>query len=179
MTSVPQGWKVVVNEGVLGVELAANERRDFPVDVLPATPMPAGSSAAIKVFASSLRLLVNDKNPKDLHPEYKQLGGVQVEGHAVIHTRIKCEAIRRDGYVEFVGELELGQKANPREPLAVFLEGVDPKHQFLPRQSTIAHVDAAGRFKGVIREAEFKTAACMFAGTDTLSSAFSGFVPVK
>jgi hypothetical protein len=177
--SVPTGWKVVVTGGVLGVQLAANERRDFPVDVLPATRLPAGSSAAVKVFASSLRLLVNDKNPKDVHPEYKQLGGVQIEGHAVVQTRIKCRATRRDGYVEFAGELDSPQKFNPREAPAVFMEGVGPRHQFLPRQSTIAQVDAAGRFKGVIRGAEFKTAVCMFAGTDTLSSAFSGFLPVK
>jgi len=104
---------------------------------------------------------------------------VQVEGHAVFHTGIKCEAIRRNGYVEFVGQLQVHHKFDKREPLPVFLEGVGPKQRFLPRQSTIAHVDADGRFKGVIRDAEFKTAACMFAGTDTLGSAFSGFVPVK
>jgi hypothetical protein len=178
-STVPAGWKVVVNGGILGIELAPNERRDFPVDVLAETRMPAGKSASIKVFASSLRLLVNDKNPKDLHPEYKQLGGVQVEGHAVITTKIKCEAIHRGEIVEFVGSLESHGKFNPRETPVVFMEGVGPEHQFLPRQSTTAHVDEAGRFKGVIRYGRFKIAACMFAGTDTLSSAFSGFVPVK
>jgi hypothetical protein len=141
--------------------------------------MPAGSTAKIKVFASSLRLLVNDKNPNDVHPEYKQLGGVQVEGHAVITTKIKCEAIRRGGAVEFVGVLEVPRKFNPKVVPVVFLEGVGPEDRFLPRQSTTAHVDGRGRFKGILREGEFKTAVCMFAGTDTLSSAFSGFVPVK
>jgi len=178
-STVPHGWEVEVNGGVLGVQLAPDERRDFPVDVLPSTRMPAGSTAKIKVFASSLRLLVNDKNPNDVHPEYKQLGGVQVEGHAVITTKIKCEAIRRGGAVEFVGVLEVPRKFNPKVVPVVFLEGVGPEDRFLPRQSTTAHVDGRGRFKGILREGEFKTAVCMFAGTDTLSSAFSGFVPVK
>ena len=44
--------------------------------------MPLGKSAGVKVFASSLRLLVNPHNPLDKHPEFKQLGGVLVEGHA-------------------------------------------------------------------------------------------------
>jgi len=178
---VPPGWKVTVNNGNLGVQLNPAEVRDIPVDVDPLTPTPAGSVAAVKVFASSLRLLVNDKNPKDLHPEYKQLGGVQVEGHAVIKTHIKCEAKRNpNGIVQFTGVLEFPKNIKPDSALTVFVQGATGAHQLIPRQGSLAKVDlSTGKFTGAIRAAQFESAACLFAGTDTLSSAFSGFVPVK
>lgn len=46
---------------------------------------------------------------------------MQVEGHAVITTKIKCEAVRRGPGVEFVGELASHEKFNEKERLVVFL----------------------------------------------------------
>src|SRR5580765_6092001 len=100
-----------MNGGNQGVELQPNEVRDIPVVIEPATSMPAGSVAKVKVFASSINLLVSDKDPKDKHPEFKQLGGVTIEGHAVMKTKIKCEATRKGSSVFFRGRLELPKEA--------------------------------------------------------------------
>jgi hypothetical protein len=182
---VPAGWNVTINGGHLGMDLLPNEVRDIPVVVTPTTTMPAGSVARVKVFASYFHLLVSDKNPKDQHPELKQLGGVTVEGHAVLKTHIKCEATRKGGAVIFQGRLDLSKEAKlDKRSMTVMLAGAVPGKRkgefvFLPRQTGHAQFAAQGQFKGVIKRGEFKYATCMFAGTDTLSSAIGKFVEVK
>jgi hypothetical protein len=186
--TVPSGWKVTVNAGQMGMELLPDERRDIPVSITPTTSMPAGSVASVKLFATSFHLLTSDKDPNDKHPEYKELGGVVVEGHAVIKTRIKCVAVRRGSSVQFVGQLILPKNGkyepNPNSPLTVMLAGAAAGRKkgeltFLPREVGHATVQPTGRFRGVIERGEFKVAACMFAGTETLSSAIAAPVPVK
>ena len=177
---VPPGWKVQVNGGKLGMELAPNERRDIPVEIVPTTAMAAGKTASVVIFASSLRLLVNDKNPKDLHPEYKVLGGVRVEGHAVIKTHVKCEAKRNADGVVFRGLLDFPKNEKiDSKYLTVLLEGVGPRNTLLGKQVGHAQVAPDGTFTGVVVRGQFKTGVCLFAGTETLSSAMSAFVPVR
>ncbi|MCE3608350.1 hypothetical protein LXA47_32810 [Massilia sp. P8910] len=182
---VPPGWEVSVNGGVFGMELAPNEVRAVPVKITPTSPMPAGSVAKVKVFASSFRLLSSDKDPKDKHPEFKQLGGVLVEGHAVHKTRIKCEAERRDGVVLFQGKIDIPGNAQLNErQMVVMYSGAVPggrrgEWKFLARPTGLAHFDRNGAFHGQIRLAKFKYGTCMFAGTDTLSSAIAPVSPVK
>jgi len=182
---VPAGWKVQVNGGHLGMELLPNEVRDIPVVVTPTSTMPAGSVGRIKIFASNFHLLVSDKDPNDKHPEFKQLGGVTVEGHAVLKTHIKCEATRQGSAVIFRGRLELpkGAKFDMRK-MTVMLAGAVPgkrkgEFKFLPRQTGHAPLTGDGEFKGIVERAEFKYGTCMFAGTDTLSSAIADFALVK
>ena len=81
----------MLNGGQLGVDLGPDEIRKIPVQIMPSTPMPLGSSAAVVVRASSMRLLANDKNPADRHPEFAVLSGVRVEGHAMAGTHITCD----------------------------------------------------------------------------------------
>ena len=182
---VPAGWKVTVNGGTQGLELLPNEVRDIPVVITPTTSMPAGSVARVKIFASSFHLLVSDKDPKDKHPEFKQLGGVTVEGHAVLKTHLKCAAVRKGSAVFFQGRLELPKEAKlDKRAMTVMLAGAVPGKRkgefvFLPRQTGHAAVTAQGQFKGAIERGEFKYATCLFAGTDTLSSAIAEFVIVK
>ncbi len=182
---VPAGWKVQVNGGHLGMELLPNEVRDIPVVVTPTSTMPAGSVGRIKIFASNFHLLVSDKDPNDKHPEFKQLGGVTVEGHAVLKTHIKCEATRQGSAVIFRGRLELpkGAKFDMRK-MTVMLAGAVPgkrkgEFKFLPRQTGHAPLTGDGEFKGIVERAEFKYGTCMFDGTDTLSSAIADFALVK
>jgi hypothetical protein len=183
--TVPPGWTVNVNNGILGVELAPNERREIPVAISPTSPMPAGNVAAVKLFATSFRLLTNDKNPRDKHPEYKELGGVVIEGHAVGKTTIQCRAQRAGSSVTFTGRLTMppGYKLE-KEAATVMVTGGTPGRRqgeitFLPRQTAHAAVQADGTFRGVIQPGEFRVGACLFAGTETLSSAIEAPVPVR
>jgi hypothetical protein len=178
-SQVPPGWKVSINGGHAEFDLAPNASVDFPVEIVPITPMPAGRHASVVVTASSFRLLANDKNPADKHPEFKTLGGVRVEGVAVDKARIKCTATRNADGVVFTGLLGLprGQKIDERER-TVFLDGLTPTGQFLPHQTGRAQVAANGAFRGVVARGKFSRGVCLFAGTNTVSSAMSQFTPV-
>ena len=182
---VPPGWTVTVNGGHFGLELQPKEVRDIPVVITPTTTMPAGSVTAVKIFASSFHLLVSDKDPKDQHPEFKRLGGVVVEGHAVLKTHIKCEAVRKGSSVFFQGRLDLPKSAGRyKQSLTVMLAGAAPAKRpgefvFQPRQTGHASVNAQGQFRGAIERSDFKFATCLFAGTETLSSAIADFVRVR
>jgi hypothetical protein len=176
---------VNVNNGNLGVELAPDERREIPVTITPTSPMPPGSVATVKLFATSLRLLTNDKNPNDKHPEYKELGGVTIEGHAVVKTTIKCAAQRAGSSVAFVGQLAIPSGFQLDKGAAtVLLAGATPgktpgELDFLPNQTSHAVVQDDGTFRGTIERGDFRIAACLFAGTDMLSSAIEAPVPVR
>jgi hypothetical protein len=178
-SKVPAGWKVVVNHNDFGVQLGPDGIRKIPVTIVPSVPMTIGRSAAVEISASSLRLLTSDRNPKDQHPEFKTLGGVIVVGHAVAPVKIGCAARRNADGIAFEGRIAVGPpgKLDPRVP--VFLEAIGPDGQFVPSQSALTKVDPAGRFSGFIRRGKSERAICMFAGTQTLASATSGFVPVR
>jgi hypothetical protein len=179
-SKVPAGWKVVLNSNKFGVQLAPNQVRNIPVVITPTVPMPLGKSASITVFASSLRLLTNDKDPTDKHVEFKQLGGVRVEGHAVARTKLNCKATRKGGAVIFAGKLVISRpgRVNRKVPTRVLVEGVAGR-RFLTRQTALAQVRADGGFSAIIRKAEFKSGICLFAGTSTLASATSGYITVQ
>ncbi len=179
-SKVPAGWKVVVNGNVFGVLLGPNEVRNIPVSIVPSVKIPLGKTASIVVFAQSQRLLVNDKNPKDRHPDFVTLGGVRVEGHAVAPTKLACVP-RRDGEsIVFKGRLAAGTpgKLPAKPPARVFVEG-SSSGKFLTNQSALATVAPDGTFTATIRQAKFSEGICFFAGTSTLASATSGFVKVQ
>ncbi len=179
-SKVPPGWKVIVNNGVLGLQLAPGAVAQVPAVIAPSTTMPLGASAGIQVFASSLRLLQNNEKPGDLHPEFKQLGGVQVEGHAVAPSKVACTArplnVAPGAVVS--GSLAIGApgKRDPKVP--VFIEAVNADGRFLPRISGLAQVNSDGTFSGGL-VGSVSRVICMYAGTATTASATSGFVPVK
>ncbi|GAC1444866.1 MAG: hypothetical protein NVSMB52_04670 [Chloroflexota bacterium] len=174
----PAGWKVVVNGNSFGVQVPPNGVKSIPVDVVPSVPMPLGHSAGIKIFASSLHLLTSALNPKDQHPEFKQLGGVLVEGHAVAKTKLTCTAHRNSDIVVFHGKLEIGKPSWLEKNSVVFLEGVGNKREFLTQYHGLAHPAQDGTFTGFIRTGKFGKAICMYAGTLTNASATSGYINV-
>ncbi|HEV3317554.1 MAG TPA: hypothetical protein VG488_11310 [Candidatus Angelobacter sp.] len=176
---VPPGWKVVVNGGLLGLQLGPNEVRDIPVAIIPAVPMPLGKSASVVVFASSLRLLTSDKNPNDKHPDFHTLGGVRVEGHAVARTKLGCVARRTADGVVFKGRLAVASPGKLDTSVPIFLEGVSADGQFLTHESSHARLMPDGSFTGVVPQATFKRGICMFAGTSTEASATSGYIKVQ
>jgi hypothetical protein len=177
-SKVPSGWKVTLNGGKFGVQLGPNAIRAIPVSIVPSAAMPLGKSAAVTVFASSLRLLTNDKNPKDKHPDFKQLGGVTIEGHAVARTKLRCVARREGDGVVFTGKLRVSRpgKLNPKVP--VFLAGLSAR-RFRTAQAGYARLRRDGTFRGVVRRGRFVSGICMFAGTSTLGTATSGRIKVR
>jgi hypothetical protein len=176
-SKVPAGWKVLVNGGHFGVQLGPNQIRAIPVDIVPSVRMPLGRAVGVDIFASSLRLLTNNKNPKDKHPDFQTLGGVRVEGHAVAKTKLVCTAKYSGDGVVFEGKLEVSApgKLDPKVP--IFIEGVSPDGHFLPSYSALAKLGKGGVFTGTVRRGKFGSGVCMFAGTTTLGSATSG--PIK
>jgi hypothetical protein len=179
-SKVPAGWKVVLNNNVFGLQLNPGQVRTVPVTITPTVPIPLGKSASVVVFASSLRELPNDKNPHDLHPDFLQLGGVRVEGHAVARTKLTCTAKRVGGAVVFTGKLFVSApgRITKRPPPKVMAEGASGQ-KFLNKQFTIASVSPTGTFTATVRRAHFTKGICLFAGTSTLASATSGFVTVQ
>ena len=178
-SEVPDGWKVRINNGEPGIQLAANESRDIPVEILPATPMAVGKVASVVITASSLHLLVSDKDPNDKHPEFKTLGGVRVEGHAVAPAKIECSAANGKDGVTFRGVLKLPPDQKIAEnQRTVMLDGVGPGNNLLPKETGHAVVNADGVFAGLAPRTKLDKAVCMFAGTDTVSSAISGIIDV-
>ncbi len=176
--SVPPGWIVVINNGQLSVDLAPNETRAIPVQIEPVTPMPLGSSAAVVIQASSLRLLTNNKNPNDKHPDFQTLGGVRVEGHAVATTHLTCSATPVPNGVSLTGKLTVDYPGQIDPKIPVYLTGQAPAGINPNLFASQARVSAEGSFTGTILRTGFTKAACLYAGTDTLASATSGYITV-
>jgi hypothetical protein len=178
---VPAGWKVIVNHGVLGLQVAAGAVVQVPAEVVPTSTLPLGAYTRVQVFASSLRLLTNDKHPSDKHPDFQQLGGVNVEGHAVAPSKIACTAsplFVAPGAV-IRGTLTIGAPAKRDPAVPVFLEAVNADGRFVPSESSTARVNADGTFSGGVVGGGVKRVICMYAGTATTASSTSGFVSVK
>ncbi|MFQ5857766.1 MAG: hypothetical protein ACE5LU_19345, partial [Anaerolineae bacterium] len=94
-SDLPDAWILDVNGGIMGVELGPGEVREIPVIIEPRGEAVVGSVFGVDVSASSMRILVNDLDPDDRHPEYKPLGGVRVEARVLQPTELVCEAERR------------------------------------------------------------------------------------
>ena len=188
---LPAGWKVAVNGGKMDLLLGPDEVREIPVEIIPGSVQQVGKVFGVDVKASSLNLLVNDLNPKDVHPEYKPLGGVRVESRVVAPTRLWCEAKRdpQTGDVEVVGSFSntpnfedvLKLYYDPDKPWTVLLQGVQiVGPMFHPIQGTaqLVEVGRDGSFSAILKrgEKDIERVACMFAGTTELASAGSGYV---
>jgi hypothetical protein len=180
-SQVPPDWKIDLNDGKQTVEVPPNSTLDLPINIWPGPgPQPVGRRFQTAISAASLRLLVNDQDPKDVHPEYKPQGGVQIESRTLQPTRVRCRGtLNADGLVQVTGQLDGIDKYYPatKEGLQVQLIGVSDG-KMLP-YSALARVDTSGAFSGQFRDPNktSKQFTCLFAGTDMLASASSGFTP--
>jgi hypothetical protein len=173
-------WIVNVNNGIRSVELAPNEVREIPVVIKPQGPAVVGSSFYVDVSASSLRPLVNDLDPKDIHHEFTPLGGVRVAALVLLPARVECRATDY-GEIVVEGRLEGGEKYyQSNSPYRVMIQGVDASRRFIPEAQQVAYVEKDGSFNGAIysREQRITEVICLFAGTTELATAGSGYVPV-
>jgi hypothetical protein len=190
LSTLPADWKVELNGGTQGIELLPSEMREIPITIQPGSDQPIGSVYGVDVSASSMRLLKNDLNPKDQHPEFRTLGGVRVETRVLAPVKIKCSATRDpDGLIRVSGDFLstanfgtiLEKYYNPREPWKVMIEGVADT-LFLDATKQVVTVGKDGRFQGILKPGRVKAQqiVCMFAGTTELASAASGYiVPVS
>jgi hypothetical protein len=182
-TDVPSDWHVDLNAGKKSIELDPGQVVDLPIIITPGTsPQPVGKRFFTDVSAASLNLLQNDLDPKDVHPEYKPLGGVQVDARVLQRTRLRCRAvINADGLIAFDGKLDGIADFYPdtNEGLQLQVIGIDEKRQFLNFASKVVQVNRDGTFNGSFRDPNkmSKQFSCLFAGTDKLMSASSGFTP--
>ncbi|RIK37468.1 MAG: hypothetical protein DCC55_24225, partial [Chloroflexi bacterium] len=168
----------------MGVMLDPNEVRELPVVIKPQGPAVVGSIFGVDVQASSQRKLVNDLDPNDIHIEFKPLGGVRVEARVLERPQIECKATDH-GEILVQGKLSSPNWEkfyDEKNPPQVMIQGVDENRNFITRQPAWSAVQVSqdGSFEGFIysREPDIKEALCLFAGTDKLASASSGFVPV-
>jgi hypothetical protein len=172
-SDVPPGWIVDVNGGSSGVDLSGGEIRDIPVKIQQTSARPYGSVYGVDVFASSLRLLVNDKNPADKHPEFQTLGGVRVEARVVAKTRLQCSArVVRDSVV-VTGRLTVPPGTKSESLPSVYVTGVRTDGRFAPQFARLVGARPGQVFRTTIlsRRPAIRSVACMFAGTTTLSAA--------
>jgi Dockerin type I domain/Thrombospondin type 3 repeat len=182
-SDLPDDWQVDLNGGKSTIDLDPAQVVDLPIIIKPGpAPQPVGKRFYTDVQASSLNLLVNDMDPKDVHPEYKPLGGVQVDSRVLQRTRLRCRAVKFgfDGY-SFEGTLEgIGDfYPDKQEGLQVQVVGIDGAHRFLKGVGVVVRVNRDGSFNGSFFDPklEAKQFSCLFAGTDKLMSASSGFTP--
>jgi hypothetical protein len=182
-SDVPADWHIELNDGKKSIELDPAQIVDLPIIITPgAAPQPVGKRFFTDVAAASLNLLANDLDPKDLHPEYKPLGGVQVDSRVLQRTRLHCRAtINADGLIAFDGKLDgIGDfYPDTQEGLQVQVIGIDEQRRFLNFASNVVRVNRDGTFNGSFRDPNkiSKQFSCLFAGTDKLMSASSGFTP--
>lgn len=189
LSDLPAGWKVELNGGERGVELLPSEMREIPITIVPGSSQPIGTVYGVDVSASSMRLLQNDLNPKDQHPEFRTLGGVRVESRVLAPVKVTCSATRDpEGIIRVTGDFLstpdfkniFSNYYNPREPWKVLITGVADS-RFLNDTRQVVTVAQDGKFQGILKPGRTaaKEIVCMFAGTTELASAASGYlVPV-
>ncbi|MCO6450206.1 MAG: hypothetical protein J5I90_05400 [Caldilineales bacterium] len=179
-SELPDDWDLKINGGDQGVQLAPGELREIPIVIQPHGPAVVGSIFGVDVSASSLNLLVNDLDPKDLHPAYEDLGGVRVESRVLQQPKLECRA-RDFGEIVVDGELSnVDPFYDEKNPPMVFVQGVDAKRNFIPHATNLAQVGGDGKFETAIysQDPEIREVICFFAGTTELASASSSYVPI-
>jgi hypothetical protein len=182
-SDTPPDWTIDLNGGKRTVELDPAQVLELPITIRPGpNPQPVGKRFVAEVSASSLNLLVNDLDPKDVHPEYKALGGVQVDARVLQRTRLTCTGeINADGLVTFKGKL-FGidpYYPNDKDGLLIQAIGVDANRRFLTGDGSVVRANKLGDFSGrfLSRGKKATEFSCLFAGSDKLMSASSGFTP--
>jgi hypothetical protein len=142
-----------------------------------------GNKYTVEVEATSMRLLNNDLDKGDKHPEFNVLGGVQVQVNVMQPTSLSCDAQRQSQTRVFIkGKLE-GFKDfyNKEDILQVMIEGVGDKNKLLTETGAVVKLATDGTFSGYLRSSknDFTEATCLFAGTDLLMSSSGGYVQIK
>lgn len=180
-STLPAAWVLDVNGGDQGVMLNPNETRQIPIIIKPQGPATVGSIFGVDVRASYQKLLVSDLDPKDIHPADAELGGARVEARVLLPARVECDANENDGVLVTGFLKDVDEYLGGRVPLMVLVQGVDGKRNFIPEAMALVTVAKDGSFQTRVPTGKerIEEVVCLFAGTEELASAGSGYVRVK
>lgn len=175
----PDDWSLDVNGGDFGVEVPPGDSVFIPVLIeYEGGPTP-GESFQTEVRASTLELLVNDLDPDDKHPVFDPLGGVTLEARVVQPVDLDCTATSRGDAVHVTGRLRGYESFAGQEPLRVQAVARDPDTGRLqPETAQTVTVQEGGFSLTLDTQGNVEEVACLFAGTQFLASASSGYVPL-
>jgi hypothetical protein len=180
---IPAGWKVDINSGKLGIELAPSEEVDIPVSLYKDAVSNVGDTFSVNIQSSSMRTLQNDKNSKDLHTDFEVLGGVRLEARVLQRPTLTCEGENQGDEYYIKGRLDnIDPYYDQKVPLQVALEGVDSDRKIIPATLSLVTVNPDGSFEGYLTPARGGTpreGVCLFCGTTELASASSGYFPLE
>jgi hypothetical protein len=183
-SDLPPGWGLDINGGDLALELGPDEAVDVPITIAPVGPSPPlGSAFRVEVFASSFRELENDLDPTDKHLEFEALGGVTVETRVMRHVDIDLSQVDSTPTgISVEGMLLTRDYASffdASNPFRVLVIGARADGSFVPGSQVLLVADAAGMFQGVLPpNPEVVQIIVLFAGSDRLAGASTGFVPL-
>ena len=195
-SELPDGWKLDINGGEMGILLAPGEMRDIPVYIQPAYAAELGAVHGVNIDAASHRVLVNDRDPSDTHLELATLGGVRIEARGLLPTELYCEAGKsRRISVKGVLKTAYGELSDYAEKLAdlskpgkhiipgVTIQAFDEKGRPLNEKgaSILIEMDEDGYFSGSLssRERDIHSVRCLFSGTELLASSASDIIKVR
>ncbi len=197
-TNLPDGWRVDVNKGELGLELGPGEMADIPIVIEPDPAYSGlpGVVGAVEVRASWHRLFVSDLDPKDMHPWFEELGGVVVQAAVKQETKLDC-TVRETGQGQYYVRCELGGfdgYYDAKNPFRVLIQALGRtatgERRFLPDIFLLLTADERGVAEGTLQlprergvaegtaqppEATVVEVVGLFAGTEFLTSAASGY----
>jgi hypothetical protein len=188
-SNLPDWFSVNINDGDLGLELGPGELRDIPITITADAPItaPLGIMGAVEVRASWQDLLVSDLDSNDQHPVFEELGGVVVQAAFQQETKLNCVVRETDQGQVFV-RCQLGGTdghVDPQNPFLVLVQalGRGPLGQriFLPDIWLLLRVGADGVAEGTLQlppDHDVVEVVGLFAGTDVLTSASSGYRPL-
>ncbi|TLZ51440.1 MAG: hypothetical protein E6K18_04985 [Methanobacteriota archaeon] len=183
--TVPAGWNVDVNGGILGLQLAPDELKDIPITITPVGPdPPVGSIFGLDVEASSVREFVNDLNASDVHTDFEPLGGVHVEVRIVHKADLVAITSKTPNGVHVVGTLgfvDYSGLFDPANPFQIMVVGVDANRHFIANLSLLLAADVNGHFEGTLPATDpaLVEVAILFVGTDLVGSASTGYLPLQ
>ena len=190
-SDLPEGWELDINGGDLVVKLAPHEMVEVPVQVTAhmtdVVPFPAGTVFGVDISASRLNLLQSELDPKDQHPEFETLGGVRVETSVQNPVTLPCDVrIADNGMIYVRCKMEgLGPNDEPTRLPGVLVAGayrIGGKLRFLPDGTRLARMDKEANISLDIPASSLPEGAqglvVLFAGTDQLTSASSGYLPI-
>jgi hypothetical protein len=183
-SDLPSDWLLEINGGVLEATLGPGEVREIPVSVKPAGLAPLGSVFGVDITASSLKLLENDLDPMDVHPEFHDLGGARVDVRVLRQSNVSAKAMQTPNGVLVTGQLSVkgfDQFYDPKDPFRVMIVGVDGNRRFMTDTSSVLAVASDGTFKGFLGETKLAPSEVvgLFAGTAELASASSGYMDIS
>ncbi len=180
-SDLPEIWDLDVNDGNLGLELAPGEVRAISITITPHGPAVIGSIFGVDVSASSLRLLTNDLNPNDRHPEFHVLGGARIETRVLQPTSMNLHAEKQEAFIKVEGSIDgITSFFDPEHPIKIMIQGVDTNHNPISDTTQLIEVNKDGRFSLLLSKQQAQIAEVIgyFAGTSELTSSSSDYQAV-